>query len=353
MSDLETATTAMRHWVSGAASGDWSALLSMVDADVTFDVPVDGIHRRASRPRRGHPVLHPSGRGAAGPARGHLDPAGRSPDRVRGVRARRVARAALPAGAVPRVRRRRRSGASPSASTWPGPAASILDDLRSCDPGHHPRSEMQRVMRSRAVPSSATSSCARAGSHRRRASAVSSWDSGSPPARRPPGARRAADRQPVVHGDLGEERPSWRGQVAGPRALRQSMSTGPPAEHDVVGMQVEVQPQRSGVRLGRQAAAGAGRRDAAPSATPTVPTERGHQRRAVHPFQHQVGLGPVPWAPIERRDVLHHRGLGVASPPAVASRTRCPSSVDVGVATRGEQRGVGHERTPGSSTCPS
>ena len=50
MSDLETATTAMRHWVSGAASGDWSALLSMVDADVTFDVPVEGFIGG----RRGH-----------------------------------------------------------------------------------------------------------------------------------------------------------------------------------------------------------------------------------------------------------------------------------------------------------
>ena len=42
MSDRETATTAMQHWVAGAADGDWSQLLSMLDTDVHFQVPVEG-----------------------------------------------------------------------------------------------------------------------------------------------------------------------------------------------------------------------------------------------------------------------------------------------------------------------
>jgi len=32
----------MRHWTDGAASGDWSRLIAMLDEDVTFHVPVDG-----------------------------------------------------------------------------------------------------------------------------------------------------------------------------------------------------------------------------------------------------------------------------------------------------------------------
>ena len=40
--DLATAETAMRHWRSGAAQGDWSALLAMLDPEVTFHVPVAG-----------------------------------------------------------------------------------------------------------------------------------------------------------------------------------------------------------------------------------------------------------------------------------------------------------------------
>lgn len=42
MESLETATTAMRHWTAGAASGNWSSLIAMLDPDVTFQVPVDG-----------------------------------------------------------------------------------------------------------------------------------------------------------------------------------------------------------------------------------------------------------------------------------------------------------------------
>ena len=38
----DLATTAMRQWVSGAASGDWSGLVALLDADVTFRVPVPG-----------------------------------------------------------------------------------------------------------------------------------------------------------------------------------------------------------------------------------------------------------------------------------------------------------------------
>jgi hypothetical protein len=40
--ELVTATTAMRHWTDGAASGDWSALVAMLDPELTFHVPVDG-----------------------------------------------------------------------------------------------------------------------------------------------------------------------------------------------------------------------------------------------------------------------------------------------------------------------
>jgi ketosteroid isomerase-like protein len=44
--DLATAETAMRHWRSGAARGDWSALLAMLDPEVTFHVPVAGFAGR-------------------------------------------------------------------------------------------------------------------------------------------------------------------------------------------------------------------------------------------------------------------------------------------------------------------
>jgi ketosteroid isomerase-like protein len=38
---LTTAQEAMRCWMRGAADGDWSGLLQMLDPDVTFQVPVD------------------------------------------------------------------------------------------------------------------------------------------------------------------------------------------------------------------------------------------------------------------------------------------------------------------------
>jgi ketosteroid isomerase-like protein len=40
--DLMTARTAMAHWQHGAASGDWSSLIAVLDRDVTFHVPVAG-----------------------------------------------------------------------------------------------------------------------------------------------------------------------------------------------------------------------------------------------------------------------------------------------------------------------
>jgi len=50
--DLETATIAMRHWIAGAATGDWSPLIALLDPDVTFHVPVEGLsgvrHGRAA-----------------------------------------------------------------------------------------------------------------------------------------------------------------------------------------------------------------------------------------------------------------------------------------------------------------
>ena len=40
--DLEVARLAMRRWARGAASGDWSGLMELLDPDVTFHVPVAG-----------------------------------------------------------------------------------------------------------------------------------------------------------------------------------------------------------------------------------------------------------------------------------------------------------------------
>ena len=40
--ELDTATTAIRHWRAGAADGDWSRLVAMLDPDVVFHVPVPG-----------------------------------------------------------------------------------------------------------------------------------------------------------------------------------------------------------------------------------------------------------------------------------------------------------------------
>jgi len=42
MTELQTAVAAMGHWTAGAATGDWSALIAVLDQDVTFHVPVDG-----------------------------------------------------------------------------------------------------------------------------------------------------------------------------------------------------------------------------------------------------------------------------------------------------------------------
>jgi len=38
------ARDALRHWISGAAEGDWSRLIDMLDPDVAFSVPVEGFH---------------------------------------------------------------------------------------------------------------------------------------------------------------------------------------------------------------------------------------------------------------------------------------------------------------------
>jgi ketosteroid isomerase-like protein len=44
MSDVEVrvASDAMRRWITGAATGDWSELIEVIDPDVTFHVPVPG-----------------------------------------------------------------------------------------------------------------------------------------------------------------------------------------------------------------------------------------------------------------------------------------------------------------------
>jgi hypothetical protein len=39
---MHPAMTAMHHWIIGAATGDWSRLIAMLDPAVTFHVPVDG-----------------------------------------------------------------------------------------------------------------------------------------------------------------------------------------------------------------------------------------------------------------------------------------------------------------------
>lgn len=41
-SELDTARTAMRHWTAGAADGDWTRLIAMLEPGVTFHVPVTG-----------------------------------------------------------------------------------------------------------------------------------------------------------------------------------------------------------------------------------------------------------------------------------------------------------------------
>lgn len=40
--ETHPATTAMHHWIAGAATGDWSRLIDMLDPAVTFHVPVEG-----------------------------------------------------------------------------------------------------------------------------------------------------------------------------------------------------------------------------------------------------------------------------------------------------------------------
>ena len=51
----ELARTAMREWVSGAAGGDWSGLVALLDPDVVFHVPVagfDGVRRGVAEAAR-------------------------------------------------------------------------------------------------------------------------------------------------------------------------------------------------------------------------------------------------------------------------------------------------------------
>lgn len=38
----DTAVAAMRHWTAGAATGDWSRLVALLDPAVRFHVPVTG-----------------------------------------------------------------------------------------------------------------------------------------------------------------------------------------------------------------------------------------------------------------------------------------------------------------------
>jgi hypothetical protein len=39
---MDIADAAMRHWTAGAATGDWTALVALLDPAVTFHVPVSG-----------------------------------------------------------------------------------------------------------------------------------------------------------------------------------------------------------------------------------------------------------------------------------------------------------------------
>jgi ketosteroid isomerase-like protein len=40
--ELHPAMTAMNHWIIGAATGDWTRLIELLDPAVTFHVPVEG-----------------------------------------------------------------------------------------------------------------------------------------------------------------------------------------------------------------------------------------------------------------------------------------------------------------------
>jgi ketosteroid isomerase-like protein len=42
------ADRALRHWISGAADGDWSQLIGMLAPDVVFSVPVEGFYGNRS-----------------------------------------------------------------------------------------------------------------------------------------------------------------------------------------------------------------------------------------------------------------------------------------------------------------
>jgi ketosteroid isomerase-like protein len=52
---MDLADDAMRRWITGAATGDWSRLLAVIDPDVTFHVPVagfEGVQRGVDAARR-------------------------------------------------------------------------------------------------------------------------------------------------------------------------------------------------------------------------------------------------------------------------------------------------------------
>ena len=52
---MDLADEAMRRWITGAATGDWSRLLAVIDPDVTFHVPVagfEGVQRGVDAARR-------------------------------------------------------------------------------------------------------------------------------------------------------------------------------------------------------------------------------------------------------------------------------------------------------------
>jgi len=40
--EVAGAHQALQHWISGAADGDWSRLIGMLDPEVAFSVPVEG-----------------------------------------------------------------------------------------------------------------------------------------------------------------------------------------------------------------------------------------------------------------------------------------------------------------------
>lgn len=42
--EAAAARHALQSWIAGAADGDWSRLIGMLDPDVAFSVPVEGFH---------------------------------------------------------------------------------------------------------------------------------------------------------------------------------------------------------------------------------------------------------------------------------------------------------------------